>query len=104
MNFTIVFLILVMNLLIGRNQPPWDDNWQLDHKFFKDMEAWDIAHPESTLTKVLEKVNDAVTLCQPFIGYIPESPFPARSLVQGLAYLLQLGSVRKVLILSIDPS
>ena len=96
--FTIVFLILVMNLLIGRNQPPWDDTWQLDSKFFTQMEEWDTAHPESTLTKVLEKVNGAVTSCQPFIGYIPDSPFPARSLVQGLAYLLQLGSVRQVLI------
>ena len=91
-----------MNLLIGRNQPPWDDNWQLDHKFFTQMEAWDTTHPESTLAKVLEKVNSAVTLCQPFIGQIPDSPFPARSLVQGLAYLLQLGSVRQVLISSID--
>ena len=53
-----------MNLLVGRNQPPWDDDWQLDSKIFTQMEAWDTAHPESTLTKVLEKVNDAVTLCQ----------------------------------------
>ena len=91
-----------MNLLIGRNQPPWDDDWQLDSKFFTQMEAWDAAHPESTLTKVLKRVNGAVTSCQPFIGCIPDSPFPARSLVQGLAYLLQLGSVRELLIPSID--
>ena len=90
-----------MNLLIGRNQPPWDDNWQLDSKFFTQMEAWDTAHPESTLTKVLEKVNNAVTLCQPFIEHIPDAPFPARSLVQGLAYLLQLGMVGTVFILAI---
>ena len=59
-------------------------------------------HPETTLTKVLEKVNGAVTLCQSFIGHVPDSPFPARSFVQGLAYLLQLGYVRQVLIPSID--
>ena len=86
-----------MNLLIGRNQPPWDDDWLLDSKIFTQMEEWDAAHPESTLTKVLEKVNGAVTLPNHLSDI---SPFPARSLIQGdLAYLLQLGSV---LIPSID--
>ena len=66
------------------------------------MEAWETEHPESTFAKVIEKVNSAITMCQPFLGHIPDSPFPARSLIQGLAYLLQLGAVRTVLILAID--
>ena len=73
----------------------------LDDKFFRQMEAWETEHPESTFAKVIEKVNSAVTMCQPFLGHIPDPPFPARSLIQGLAYLLQLGTVRAVLILAI---
>ena len=89
-------------LLIGRNQPPWDENWVLDDKFFRQMEAWETEHPESTFAKVIEKVNSAVTMCQPFLGHIPDSPFPACSLIQSLAYLLQLGMVWAVLILAIN--
>ena len=66
------------------------------------MEAWEIEHPGSTFAKVIEKVNSAITMCQPFLGLVPDSPFPARSLILGLAYLLQLGKVRMVFILAID--
>jgi hypothetical protein len=79
--------------LIGRNQLPWDENWKLDRKFFKDLESWKAQHPDSTLFKVMEKVNDAVTQGQNFIDFIPDAPFPARSLVKGLGYLLSLGVV-----------
>ena len=72
---------------------PWDEDWKLDEKFFKDLESWKERHPESTLLKVMEKVNDAVTHGQNFIGFIPDAPFPARSLVKGLGYLLSLGVV-----------
>lgn len=91
------FLSLLVTLLIGRNQPPWDDNWELDEKFFKQMEAWERKHPESTFAKVIENVNRAMTMCKPFLEHILDSPFPARSLVQGLAHLLQLGTVRSIL-------
>ena len=100
--FSNVFINLSIPLLIGRNQPPWDENWVLDEKFFRQMEAWETENPESTFAKVIEKVNRAVTMCQPSLVHIPDSPFPARSLIQGLAYLLQLGTVRAVLILVID--
>ena len=66
------------------------------------MEAWEAEHPESTFAKVIEKVNTAITMCHPFLGLIPDSPFPARSLLLGMAYLLQLGKVRMVFILAID--
>ena len=110
--FCHVFINLSIPLLIGRNQsipplisgnqPPWDENWVLDEKFFRQMEAWETEHPESTFAKVIKKVNSAVTTCQPFLEHIPESPFPARSLIKGLAYLLQLGTVRAALILATD--
>jgi hypothetical protein len=41
----------------------------------------------------MEMVNDAVTQGKNFIDFIPDAPFPARSLVKGLGYLLSLGVV-----------
>jgi hypothetical protein len=79
--------------LIGRNQLPWDDNWKLDEKFFRDLESWKEQNPDSTLFKVMETVNDAVAQGKNFIDFIPDAPFPARSLVKGLGYLLSLGIV-----------
>jgi hypothetical protein len=79
--------------LIGRNQLPLEENWTLDRKFFKDLESWKKQHPDSTLLKVMERVNDAVTQGNNFIDFIPDAPFPARSLVKALGYLLLLGVV-----------
>jgi hypothetical protein len=94
---SIVFLSLSVTFLVDRYQPPWDDSWKLDEKFFKQMEAWEKEHPESTFAKVIDNVNSAVLMCKSFLEFIPDSPFPARSLVHSLAYLLQLGTVRIVL-------
>jgi hypothetical protein len=77
----------------GRSQLPWDENWKLDEKFFKDMEAWKEKHPDSTLLKVMERINDAVTKNLPFAELVPDAPFPARGLVKALAHLLALGVV-----------
>ena len=87
--------------LIGRYQPPWDENWDLDDKFFTQMEEWEKDHPESTFAKVMENVNSAVSTCRPFLECIPDSPFPARSVILGLANLLQLGTVRILIFLYI---
>ena len=107
-------LLLFNNALIGRepsvrneppsgghtplvNQLPWNENWKLDETFFKDMERWKQSHPDSTFSSVMEKVNNAVTMGQSFIEVIPDAPFPAGSLVKGLAQLLQLGVVRTII-------
>jgi hypothetical protein len=42
----------------------------------------------------MKKVNKVIEMGEPFLVHIPDSPFPARSLVHGLALLLQLGKVR----------
>ena len=65
----------------------------MDEKFFKDMDAWKDQHPDSTLFKVMERVNDAVTKNLPFAELVPDAPFPARGLVKALAHLLALGVV-----------
>ena len=83
-----------LTLLIGRYQPPWDENWELDAKFFKQMEEWEGDHPESTFAKVIENVDNVIKMGKPFLELIPDAPFPARSVVLGLAHLLQLGKVR----------
>ena len=72
---------------------PWDENWKLDDKFFSDMNAWKDQHPESTLLKVMEKVNEAVSKSLPFAELVPDAPFPARGLIKALAHLLALGIV-----------
>ena|SRR5258707_7252067 len=74
-------------------QLPQDENWKLDEKFFKDMHAWKNRHPNSTLLKVMERVNDAVAKNLPFAELVPDTPFPARGLVKALAHLLALGVV-----------
>jgi hypothetical protein len=80
-------------LTLTRTQVPWDDNWKLDEKFFKDLDAWKDRHPDSTLSKVMENINDAVTKNLSFAKLVPDAPFPARSIVKALAHLLALGVV-----------
>jgi len=58
------------------------------------MEVWERDHPESPFAKVMESVNSAVSTSRPFLECIPDSPFPARSVIHGLARLLQLATVR----------
>jgi len=94
-----LFINLSTTRLIGRYQPPWDENWELDHKFFTQMEEWERDHPESTFAKVIEKVDNVIKTGKPFLEVIPDSPFPARSIILGLAHLLQLGTVRIISIL-----
>lgn len=90
-----------MTPLIGRYQPPWDESWELSDKFFAQMEEWEKDHPQSTFAKVIANVNGAISTSRPFLECIP--PFPAHSLVLGLASLLQLGMVCIILILAVGP-
>ena len=69
--FSNVFINLSIPLLIGRNQRT--KTGALGDKFFGQMEAWKTEYPESTLAKVIEKVNHAVTMCQLFLGHVPRN-------------------------------
>jgi len=90
-----VFLNLLIPLFIGSYKPPWDEDWELDNKFFRQRER---SHPESTFAKVIKNISSVVEMGDPFLELIPNSPFLARSLVKGLEYLLKLGNVRTVLV------
>jgi hypothetical protein len=72
---------------------PWD-TWALDEEFFAALSCWTIANPETGIDRVLEKVCIAIEANRDFIECIPDSPFPARSLVKALCQLLKVGTVR----------
>ncbi|KAJ7789372.1 hypothetical protein B0H14DRAFT_3503063 [Mycena olivaceomarginata] len=76
--------------------PPWKA-WSLDDRFLADLDEWTKKHPEDNkLDIVLDKICEAIRDAKPWIDLIPNSPFPAGSLIQGLAAVVQLGhSVRK---------
>jgi hypothetical protein len=73
--------------------PPWDP-WELDSEFFAAMSQWTIDNPETTLNRVFDAMCTGIENGQPLLELIPDSPFPARSLVKALGYLLTLGRVR----------
>jgi hypothetical protein len=73
--------------------PPWDP-WTLDSDFFDSMSQWAIDHPESSLDRVFDKICVGIDNGMPLLDLIPDSPFPARSLVEALGHLVKLGVVR----------
>ncbi|KAJ7686101.1 hypothetical protein B0H17DRAFT_1072702 [Mycena rosella] len=75
--------------------PPWN-TWALDKPFLADLDKWIKANPETKLGTVLDKVCDGIESGKDLISLIPDSPFPARSLIQGLGGLVKLGNaIRK---------
>ncbi|KAG6908506.1 hypothetical protein DXG01_004358 [Tephrocybe rancida] len=70
---------------------PLTVEWVLNADFLNALSIWDRNHPQSTLDRVLNKISSAIDKGQPFVGLIPDAPFPAQSLVKSLAHLLQLG-------------
>jgi hypothetical protein len=72
---------------------PWD-TWDLDRKFLGDITCWTDNHPENRLDRVLDSICTAIDAGKDFLDLIPDNPFPARSLVQGLGQLIKIGTVR----------
>ncbi|KZP06241.1 hypothetical protein FIBSPDRAFT_324912 [Athelia psychrophila] len=54
------------------------------------MSQWTKKHPESSLKSVMDKICSAIESSD-VIAFIPDSPFPARTLVAALVSLLKLG-------------
>lgn len=73
--------------------PPWN-SWSLDEQFFDSLCRWTKDNPGNSLTHVLDKLNDGIDASRDLRGVIPDNPFPARSLIEALLYLLKLGVVR----------
>jgi hypothetical protein len=57
------------------------------------MSRWTIDHPETTLDRVLDNIRARIDNGKDLLELIPDSPFPARSLITGLGYLVKLGAV-----------
>jgi hypothetical protein len=72
--------------------PTWD-SWELDSNFFKAMTRWTIDHPETTLHHVLDNMCVGIGNGKDLLELIPDSPFPARSLIKAIGYLVKLGTV-----------
>ncbi|KZP32119.1 hypothetical protein FIBSPDRAFT_925490 [Athelia psychrophila] len=66
-------------------------SWELDLDFFKAMSQWTKKHPESSLKSVMDKIFSVIESSDDMMQFIPDSPFPARTLVTALVSLLRLG-------------
>ncbi|KIM79834.1 hypothetical protein PILCRDRAFT_10013 [Piloderma croceum F 1598] len=56
------------------------------------MSHWTIDHPETTLDRVLDDICIGINNGQDLLELIPDSPFPACSLLKALGYLVKLGT------------
>jgi hypothetical protein len=72
---------------------PWD-TWDLDRKFLDDITRWTDNHPESRLDRVLDNICTAIDAGKDFIDLIPDSPFPAGTLIRTLGQLIKVSTVR----------
>ncbi|KZP06619.1 hypothetical protein FIBSPDRAFT_939928 [Athelia psychrophila] len=75
----------------ARKQPSSSSSWELDPDFFKAMSQWTKKHPESSLKSVMDKIFSVIDSSADVMEFIPDSPFPARTLVKSLVSLLKLG-------------
>ncbi|KAG6895018.1 hypothetical protein C0993_010308, partial [Termitomyces sp. T159_Od127] len=69
------------------------EKWELDAEFFTALSKWTHDHPESTLDRVLERVDQAIENGKDYMELIPDTPFPARGLIRAVAQLIQLSAM-----------
>ena len=76
---------------------PWQ-GWEPESNFLSELHKWNIAHKDDKLPAILSKVNSILEsdLLQAALECIPNSPFPAKSLVKTMISLFLLGSVSDV--------
>jgi len=77
---------------MSASSPPWG-TWTLDENFFAALARWTIDNPESSIGRILDKICVAIDNSAEVVNFIPDSPFPARSLVQALTALVKVGRV-----------
>ena len=80
-----------------RLAPPWQ-GWEPNSDFLYQLRKWNIAHKDEKLPTVLAKVNSILESnpLQVTLEFIPDNPFPAKSLVKAMINLFLLGSVSDV--------
>jgi hypothetical protein len=57
------------------------------------MSRWTVDHPETTLHRVFDNICTGIDNGKDLVELIPDSPFPGRSLVKAIGYLVKLGTV-----------
>jgi hypothetical protein len=81
----------------SRLAPPWQ-GWEPDSNFLSELCKWNIAHKDDKLPAVLAKVNNVLESnpLKAALEFIPDNPFPAKSLVKAIVSLFLLGSVSDI--------
>jgi len=75
--------------------PDWD-LWNIDGDAITQLRKWGGAHGNSNWLNLAEKIDQSLNskTIDTLKAFIPDSPFPAKSLVNALLGLVQLGIVR----------
>ena len=71
------------------------ERWEPDSNFLSDLRKWNKTHENDKLPAVLDKVNSILESksLEAALEFIPDNPFPAKSLVKAIINLFLLGSV-----------
>ena len=74
--------------------PPWQ-RWEPDSDFLNKLQKWNNTHKNDKLPAILAKVNSILESkpLEAALEFIPDSPFPGKSLVKTMINLFRLGSV-----------
>ena len=81
----------------SRLAAPWQ-GWEPKSNFLSKLHKWNIAHKDNKLPTVLAKVNSILESksLEAALEFIPDNPFPDKSLIKAMISLFLLGSVSDV--------
>ena len=73
----------------------WKD-WNIDGNAITELRAWGAAHENSNWIKLAETIDQSLKskTLDTLKAFIPDTPFPAKTLVEALLNLVELGIVR----------
>ena len=71
---------------------PWE-KWEFNKEFFKSLSNYRKDHPETSFSRLLDKIYYTVENEKDLFEAIPDGPVPIRGFVKALACLLKLGVV-----------
>ena len=85
--------------------PPWQ-GWEPDSNFLYELRKWNIARKDDKLPVIFKNVNSALDSesLQAALEFIPDCPFPAKSLVKAMVSLFQLGIVSDLSSQTLQPT
>ncbi|KAG6873046.1 hypothetical protein C0995_003802 [Termitomyces sp. Mi166 len=76
----------------AQSPPEETENWKFNAKFLTALSQWTLQNPEDSFDRILQRVSKAIDAGKDHFNLIPDAPFPARSLIQSLAQIIQLGA------------